>query len=47
MSKSVVFSIRLDDRVKERLSEEAKKDGRTMNNLIVKILTDWLSTRKD
>jgi len=35
-------SIRLDPKVKKALDKAAAEDSRSLNNMIEKILTDWL-----
>jgi hypothetical protein len=38
-------SIRLDPKVKKALDKAATEDSRSLNNMIEKILTDWLRER--
>jgi hypothetical protein len=38
-------SIRLDPKIKKALDKAAADDSRSLNNMIEKILTDWLRER--
>jgi hypothetical protein len=38
-------SIRLDPKIKKALEKAAEADSRSLNNIIEKILTDWLRER--
>lgn len=39
-NKSKVFSLRLPDDLRSKLEERAKKEGRTLSNLIIYILKE-------
>lgn len=38
------YTFRIPDDVRYKLEILAKKDGRTLSNLIIKILTDYISS---
>jgi predicted transcriptional regulator len=40
-------SIRLDDETRERLRVIARRDNRTMSNLVFLIVRDWLSQHEE
>jgi len=39
-------NIRMSDEMRDQLREIAAEDGRTLSNLVVKILDDWLAERE-
>jgi predicted DNA-binding protein len=39
-------NIRMSDDMRDELRQIAAEDGRTISNLVVKILNDWLAERK-
>lgn len=41
------FSIRMPDELREKLELEAKKDSRSLSNLIVKVLSDYINSKSD
>ena len=41
----VQVNIRMEDDLKKRLEAEAKGEGRSLNNLIVHVLSDYLARR--
>lgn len=41
------FTIRLPDELREKLEREARKDGRSLSNLIVRILDEHVSSKKE
>ena len=41
-----MYSLRFPEELKERLQMLADKDGRTLSNLIVKILSDYVQNKE-
>lgn len=39
------FSLTIEKDLKSKLEEKANKDGRSLNNLIIKILTDYVENK--
>lgn len=45
--KTSVIHVRVDDEMKNLLELEAEKEGRSVSNLLYRILTDWTRKRKE
>ena len=41
-----MYSLRFPEELKEKLQKLAKDDGRTLSNLIVKILSDYVQNKE-
>lgn len=41
------FTFRMPDELREKLEHEAKSDGRSLSNLIIKILNDYIEDKSD
>ena len=41
------FTIRMPDELREKLEQEAKKDSRSLSNLIIKVLSDYAEGKPD
>lgn len=41
------LTIRMPDSLREKLEHEAKSDGRSLSNLIIKILNDYVEDKSD
>lgn len=41
------LTIRVPDELRERLEKEAKEDGRSLSNLITKILNEYVSGKTE
>ena len=41
-----MYSLRFPEELKEKLQKLAKNDGRTLSNLIVKILSDYVQDKE-
>ena len=41
-----MYSLRFPEELKEKLQKLAKDDGRTLSNLIVKILSDYVQDKE-
>lgn len=41
------LTIRMPDELREKLEHEAKSDGRSLSNLIIKILNDYVEDKSD
>lgn len=39
------FTFRIPDELRKRLEHEAKLDGRTLSNLIIKVLSDYVDNK--
>lgn len=46
MAKSPLLSVRIDAALLAQLEKAAEKDGRTLSNLVQKILADWAAAQK-
>lgn len=40
------FTFRIPDELREKLEQEAKRDGRSLSNLIIKVLNDYISEKE-
>lgn len=40
------LTIRMPDELREKLEQEAKQDGRSLSNLIIKVLNDYISKKE-
>lgn len=41
------LTIRMPDKLRENLENEAKTDGRSLSNLIIKILNDYVEDKSE
>lgn len=41
------LTIRMPDALREKLEHEAKSDGRSLSNLIIKILNDYIEDKSE
>lgn len=41
------FTFRMPDELRKKLEHEAKIDGRTLSNLIIKVLSDYVDKKTD
>lgn len=41
------FTFRMPDELREKLEQEAKTDGRSLSNLIIKVLNDYVESKSD
>lgn len=41
------LTIRMPDELREKLEREAKTDGRSLSNLIIKVLNDYVESKSD
>lgn len=41
------FTIRMPDELREKLEQEAKKDSRSLSNLIIKVLSDYVNSKPE
>lgn len=39
------FTFRIPDELRKRLEQEAKTDGRSLSNLIIKVLNDYVESK--
>lgn len=40
------FTFRIPEELREKLEREAKKDGRSLSNLVIKILNEYISRKE-
>lgn len=40
------FTFRIPEELREKLEQEAKKDGRSLSNLVIKILNEYISRKE-
>lgn len=41
------FTFRMPDELREKLEQEAKRDSRSLSNLIIKVLNDYVESKSD
>lgn len=41
------FTFRMPDELREKLEQEAKKDSRSLSNLIIKVLNDYVDSKSN
>lgn len=41
------FTFRMPDELREKLEHEAKNDGRSLSNLIIKVLNDYVESKSE
>jgi predicted HicB family RNase H-like nuclease len=41
------LNIRIDEKLKKRLERQAKKEDRSVSNMILKVMRDYLDTREN
>lgn len=41
------FTFRMPDELREKLEQEAKRDSRSLSNLIIKVLTDYVKSKSE
>ena len=40
------FTFRIPEELREKLEEEARRDGRSLSNLVIKILNEYISRKE-
>lgn len=40
------FTFRIPEELREKLEQEAKNDGRSLSNLVIKILNEYISKKE-
>lgn len=41
------FTFRMPDELREKLEQEAKRDSRSLSNLIIKVLNDYVENKSE